>query len=653
VKPSSEPHRKLKQEVPLLETVLHAFNDLIARHPTIFRPFSSQIHSLLVSIIGSSTSFRPLPERVVELSQKLFISLHNCAPKNTSSEEWANACKLTIASIHRTADHAFRSLVEQWESTDPNFRNSTISRDSSQQVGDDGPDALGLSGWEGIPAGAGRLTTLLRLLSGFMSTRTASAVNIPIGAVLDLTSRLTSVTIPREGDDDNVQANREISREEREDLWVELPRIHVACIELFSNIIASLETAAISVVQNILEQTIWLFEAERSHRGIRAASYQLINRLLPLVGPSLTKSNLSALSTVIRFCCRDLLPSDSGSVSQSHNQTQPKNKPKGNQGSANADAFLNPALKGGNQSGAVAFVGLQSTAAKLLPILLASLPLKYIPLPLRIELDRTAILIGDQDAMMASVLNPVPVVKGRRVTPSILPFLVRRYSKELEVECLLRPRMPVLLGASEITDPILDEEEDEAENSEQAKTVVASHIFESSVPLSLNQAPSRADVTQNAVRSPGKRILPQDTHPSGHHTLTKSNEENHETPQTKKARLQPDDTVPSAGSQASSSPDSTPRMSISGQQVVPVTLSETALSPATVPLTSAPSVPSVSNASVSVLESVGGRMQSTDVRRDGEAGAQDEGEESDDEIPALNIEPDTDEEDEEDTLMEG
>ncbi|KAL1968969.1 hypothetical protein VTN77DRAFT_803 [Rasamsonia byssochlamydoides] len=659
VKPSSEPHRILKQEAPLLETVLHAFNDLIARHPTTFRPFSAQIHSLLVPIIGSSTSTGSLPEQVVELSQKLFISLHHCAPRNTSGEEWTNACKLTIASIHRTADHAFRSVVEQWESTDPNFRHATISRDSSQLVGDDGPDALGLPGWQGIHAGADRLTTLLRLLSGFISTRTASTVNIPIGAVLDLTSRLTSVTVPRDGDDGNVETNLEISREEREGLWIELPRIHVACIDLFSNIIFSLDTAAIPVIQNILEQTLWLFEAESFHSGVRASSYHLIRRLLPLVGPSMTKANLSALSTVIRSCCRDILPSDANGTSQAHHQTQTKDKPKGNQGSANADAFLNPALKGGNQSRAVAFVGLQSAASKLLPILLSSLPIEYIPMPLRIELDRTAILAADQEAMMASVLNPVPLVNGRRLTPSILPFLARRYPKEQDVECLLRPRMPVLIGGSGLTEPILDEEEDEAENHivDQSKTGVANHIFENSVPPSLsNQAPPRADVTQNAVHSPNKRNLPEDSQSSDRHTLSNSDDGNQGTPQTKKARLQSDGIVQSGGNQASSSLNGAPVASISRHQPVPVTLSEAAASsPATVPSVSAPIIPSVSNASVSSIPaSVAGRVHAADVQRNSKADGQDDGEESDDEIPALNIEPDTDEdEDEEDVSMEG
>lgn len=643
-----------------METVLHAFNDLIARHPTVFRPFSAQIHSLLVQIIGSSTSTGSLPEQVVELSQKLFISLHNCAPKNTSGEEWTNACKLTIDSIHRAADHAFRSVIEQWESTDPNFRNATLTRDSSQLVGDDGPDPLGLPGWQGIHEGGDRLTALLRLLSGFMSTRTASTVNIPIGAVLDLTSRLTSVTVPREGDDDNVQTNPEIGREEREGLWIELPRIHVACIDLFSNILASLETGVISVAQNILEQTLWLFEAENFHSGIRAASYHLMKRLLLLVGPSMTKTNLSALSIVIRSCCRDVLPSDTNSASQS--QVQSKDKAKGNQGSANADAFLNPALnKGGNQSGAVAFVGLQSAASKLFPILLSSLPVEYMPLPLRIELDRTAILAADQEAMMASVLNPVPLVKGRRVTPSILPFLARRYPKELEVECLLRPRMPVLIGGSGITEAILDEEEDEAVKGvsvDPAKTSLSNHTFENSVPPSFsNQGPSRADVAQNGVQSPSKRNLPEDTH-SSDHTLSKSQDGSEEMPQTKKARLQSNDIAPSEDSgpsllksKVSPSLDGRPVASISGSQPVPATISKAPAAPATAPSMSAPSIASVSNASASASASAANRIQTTNVQQ---AGGQADGEESDEEIPALNIEPDTDEEeDEEDVSMEG
>src|SRR5699024_3109717 len=118
---SSEPARKLKPNTPFLETVLHALLALMPRHPTVFRPFSAQIHSLLVVIIGSpSSGFFSGSE--VDLAEQLYVSLHNCAPKNTSGEEWKNAVKLTISSIHRTVDHVFRAVVEQWESVDRSLR---------------------------------------------------------------------------------------------------------------------------------------------------------------------------------------------------------------------------------------------------------------------------------------------------------------------------------------------------------------------------------------------------------------------------------------------------------------------------------------------------------------------------------------------------
>ncbi|KAH8702531.1 rRNA processing/ribosome biogenesis-domain-containing protein [Talaromyces proteolyticus] len=603
------------KEPRLLETVLSALIDLIGRHPTIFRPFLNQLQSLLLPIVGSSTLSSSLSSEAVHVAQNLFISLHHCASKNTSNEKWANDCKHTIASIHQTADHIFRSVIEQWESSDPNFKPSQSSKIQSSTPVDDAPNALGLPPWQGLHAGVNRIVTLLGLLSNFMSARTPSAVNVPIGAILDLTSRLTSVTFPRDGDETS-QGNREFSRDERVALWSELPRIHGACIDLFCAIIRSFSTSLTSVIQPILEQSIWTFEADLFDSDLRRSSYSLMTEILPLVGRSMSKANVFTLATLIRQCCRDLILPENDQTTKSQ-QSDSKTKSKGTQ-SLNVDAFLLPS-QGANPSKDLSSRNTYSAALRLLPIIYNFLPVEYIPLPVRAEMDRTAVLTGNREAMSAGVMNPMPSIKGRRPIPSILPFLTRRHSKELEVECLLRPRMPVILGGANVTF-----EADDYEEEQYVPSAIVSGIDVQDVP----PAASNEDLAQSHnVLQP---LLLQSKRNFSDHLEPSSTRPSQDTPeqrgfQVKKPRLEDESNVLTA-------------------QPTPVTLSETALSPAVVPSASVPSFPTAHNTDDSVLGSVATRVQSSGPREVlGNARPDNPSGDSDDDMPTLNIEPDTDE----------
>lgn len=650
MKPTSEPIRVLKPNATLLETVLHALTDLIGRHPTVFRPFSAQIHSLLVAIIG--TPEQNFSEAVNRLARQLFVSLHNCAPKNTHGEEWKTACQLTISSIHKAADPTFRAIVEQWESTDTALRRVARPQDYSLPPGDTDSDPLGLPSWQGIHAGANRLMNLIHLLSAFISTRTAATVNIPLGSIMDLTYRLASVTVPPEGKDgleSTIQLNPQIGRDERESLWSELPRIHIACLELFINVTDFLETGAVSIAQNILEQSLWIFEAESFNKDVRTALYTQIHHLLPLIGRSMTKQSISTLSPLIRACCRDLLPADIDSKSAQNQQSEQKGKSKSKQGTLNADAFLNMDMKKGQQLRKITSnQGLQLAASQLLPTLLVWLPGEHVAPALRAEIDRTAILTQNKEAMIASVLNPVPVIKGRRANPSILPFLAREYNAELEVEGLLRPRMPVLLGAPERNVSLIDEEEeDEITVPKFEASRPATDTLDRFLPASHNQVAAEAEVAQDLLNAHSKRGYPGDSidtdklKPS---TITNGDS-------TKKMRLESvnasiavpsllERTFPTSAASNAMTTDQ------DAAATVPVTFSEASASPVTAPSISRPSAPFVSQSGVSVTASVVSTVEATGAAADAE-------DDSDDELPALNIEPDTDDEEEEDIDMEG
>lgn len=657
-KSSSDPTRKLKPNTPLLETVLHALSKLIARHPTIFRPFSAQIHSLLVVIIGSSPSaFFSQP--VKDLAEQLFISLHNCAPKNTSGEEWRNAIKLTISSVHRTSDHVCRAVVEQWESVDPSLRQAQKPFDYSQEVGENGTDPLGLPAWQGIHSGVERLITLLRLLSGLLSTPTASTVAVPIGYILDLTSRLTAVTVPLEPVDashSNVQLNLQIGREERDSFWAELPRIHVACMHLFLDIVSVLEAGILPVAQNILEQALWVFRAESFSRELRASTYDLISSLLSMMGHSMTKQNVSSLTKLFRSCCRDLLNPTRDFGPSTDAPTNPAVKSKASQVSVNADTFLNPTLSQGRfGKSSSSFPDLVRASSKLLPTILTAVPTELLTPSLRSEIDRTIILAAEKNAMLASVLNPIPATTGRGVGSSIMPFLARRYASDMEVEGLIRPRMPVLMNTPNLNVYTnTDEDEDEDDEGEGASGPLYRGPSESTgflnkpLPAIPDMRQVNTEPDKERAPVPNKRSYERESEGHASEQSFAVPEGKPEEVKIKKARFEED--VPISSSPSAEGKTLVPLLTgalASSMQEASATIAPTA------PLQPASDMDSASAVQSDVPARVAAAAEETSLAlQPGEphGGAADD---SDDELPTLNAEPDTDEDEEDDATMDG
>jgi pre-rRNA-processing protein RIX1 len=604
-KTSSGSTRKPKPNTPFMEIVLHALLELIPRHITIFRPFSSQLRSLLAEVIGSSSPAY-FPEHVIDAAERLLVSLHKCAPKDQASTGWKDDCKATILAIHQTADHVLRAVIEQWESVDSSLTH--VRPNYSQEMSNEGPNNLGLPAWQGLHSGVDRLIALLNILSGFLSTPSAAAVALPLGSILDVTSRLTSVTVPLTSDSSQsgIQLNQEISRDEREGLWMELPRIHIACMGLLSNVVSVLETSATSVTQTILEQAVWTFKGEKFNQDLRSAVYGLLRSLVPVNGPAMTKHSVVSLTTVLRACCHDLLPPTGDSSSTGNASSDPKPKSKGGQGTNNADAFLNPELQNSRQAQASQFLDLQQNASALLQAVLVSIPAELVPPSVRAEVDRTIILTTDKGPMLASVLNPVPAAKGRGAASSIIPFLVRPYGDQMEVEALVRPRMPVLMTAPEL-DAYADEDE-EVEDEDMGDTAY-------------NAAPKTSEFLKQPVAMPlqvpqadqPKAIDPVPTFQKRTYTEESTTEEPtslKQDVQVKKARFE--ELVPSTSNQK---PFSQPALAVTQSEAPKVSASVS-----TIPTTLAPQA---------TLE-----------------------DDSDDELPTLNVDSDTDEEDD-DVTMEG
>ena len=458
----------------LLLTVLECFSELLPRHPTIFRTYLKQVRPLLCRLVAPTPSTGLSKEQsqdaptvvtsdVAGAARSLLVQLPCCAPKGASNEEWESALRTTIGGVHRVADRVFRSVLEDWQST---VREAPINGHKLDgEVQDLEDDYLSLPPWSGIFAGSERLTGLLQLVKEYLESPTASAITIRVGVIMDLITRILSLTVPASGSksfQNTVRINNQVSKEERENLWLVLPDLHVAAIELLLAMARRLQASTLAIDTLVIDQLVWVFGSEKDNAQVRTASYLAIAALLQRSGVTLPKSSIDSLGPLIRACCEDLLPSEAGPTPTKETPGQAKSK--GNsqpQGTANADSFLgsktlnDPTAK---------FTGLKEAANQLLPILLSNVRAQYFSDSLRARLDRTAVLVQHKDAMLASVLNPPPSKKFGKPAASILPLMARSFQGSQDIEGMMRPRMPVIRLGSQ--DAELDDEADEEEDVE-------------------------------------------------------------------------------------------------------------------------------------------------------------------------------------------
>ncbi|CAG5188412.1 uncharacterized protein ALTATR162_LOCUS11952 [Alternaria atra] len=465
--------------VGLLQIILESFNELLPRHPTIFRSYLKQLYPLLGRLVAPTPSDKTSQEQqtgarhgtcsdIAAAARQLYVQLPCCAPKGASSEEWTKAIKNITNVTHQASDRVFRAVVEDWQSA---AREAPLSNGHTldDEVQDLEPSS-DLSSWSGIFAGGERLTGLLYVIKEYLESPTANTVYLNVGTIVDLISRMLSLTIPASASknfQNTVRLNAQVSKEERECLWLLLPDVHVAAIEVLLALAHRTQTSTLALDPIIIDQLVWVFSAEKETSQIRTACYTAIDALVKRSGVALHKATIDSLVPLIRACCDDLLPSEIATPSTQ--QTPGQAKANGNsqpQTTANADSFLGAAKNtGGPNAG---FTGLKQAAHHLLPVLLSNIPAQYLSDSMRARLDRTAILTQHKEAMVASVLNPPPSKKFGKPAASILPLMARSFSAEKDVEGILRPRMPVIrLGGKDVEMEDANDEDEEMEVEEE------------------------------------------------------------------------------------------------------------------------------------------------------------------------------------------
>jgi pre-rRNA-processing protein RIX1 len=433
----------------LRETIFRSFCMLLPRHTTIYRPFISHIRQAIRPFLAPTSSDNQFVSQLLkESAQHLDVLLHQTAPKNSGGEEWGKAVRGLVQTVHETADHVFRAVIEDWEST-ASYSGRAV--DVNQPLHGGGNAAEDLLPWTGINSGVERITGLLELLAEYFKSETSTSVAIPLGSVFDMVTRMLSIAVPPSSAESSnghgaARLHPAIDRDERDGLWSGMPQIYVATLQVINTIAERIEEAFLSISQGSLDQLAWVFPFGKHSPDFRLNAYKLTAKTLFYIGQSFDRAQVGRLSGIIRSCCRDLQIVDPvlgglGAVEDSGRKA--KGQLEGS--NHNADTFLRTTIAVPLKETAKPPVATE--AGELLPLLLSHIPQQCLDLSLRSLVERTAILTHNKGAMLASILNPFVGKNGKAMT-SILPHLTREFGNDDTVEILLRPRLPLLPSAS-------------------------------------------------------------------------------------------------------------------------------------------------------------------------------------------------------------
>ena len=432
----------------IVAEVLAAFAALMPLHPTSFRPYLPQIHTLVSKHIAPTPS-NTAPEHADTVTsqllcnhaRRLFVLLHVCAPKNTAGEAWMKSLQEVIACLHRTADLVFRGLVEDWTpKLGRSESNTSHVRSLDEIIADSSPTHPNLPGWTGIEAGLERVDGLLGILQCFILTSTSIPVTIPVYELLEAVDRVLSALAP--SDVKSGRTRPEIDREERDALYLGLTMLHVSAMHFLSVMLTRFRLSLSSVIPGMLEQTLWVFEHEQANQDIRIASYGFVALVLSQIGPSIPKHLSEGLSYVFEHCCEDIVPSSDSQESNTTDSSSSKLQAiKGTVTST--DASISPIALCKSSVYSSASSKAQAAALKLLPLTLTHLPKDFLSVHLRTRIDRTAILTAHMEGMLGSTMNPPAREPRGGPAISILPFLSQLHGDVLGVEALIHPQMPV------------------------------------------------------------------------------------------------------------------------------------------------------------------------------------------------------------------
>ena len=418
------------------ETALQCLIRLLPNHPAAFRPFNNQIRLLISPLVAptpsdlktsNDTRNIALSQRSSTLARHFHALLPFCAAKNGASEEWRKYVSTILKQIGQTADRAFRAVHE----SDANDLGEA-SEEPASQIDDD----LMLIGWHGVGAGCERIRGLLLLLSAYLTTKGNMSYQVPIKAIYEMAERLLSVTSPQspvlgtrtEG------VNRQFTREERESLYMMLPHVHTAALEVLSTMISRMSLLSFGIAEDLLEQIGWMVQRSSPTTELRSIVYKVMDQIAGMIGTSITAQKSTSISIIIRMACKDLIPEAKESRVLNSNRNGNISKP-----DYNADSFTSNAAYSLRK--AKTLQTYQKNALLFLSTALLRLPAPTLS-SVRPEIDRVAILLQHEKLQLTSILNRQ--IGSRHQNANLIPFLAK--SHDPLVEALIHRRLGAVVG---------------------------------------------------------------------------------------------------------------------------------------------------------------------------------------------------------------
>jgi pre-rRNA-processing protein RIX1 len=422
----------------LLDTVLRSWAQLIPRHSATFRPFIGRIITILSRIIEIPRENADQERKsyiwnseVKEAARTVYVQLHNSATKTGSLGDRDSGCVEAITS----ASHAIRETFTAIFGYD-NLHNRHVIPQNGH-----------------IISSAEDLWEHLQFVRTYVTTASSKPVSVAIGKVTLIIQAVSSSPNARLSD-----GNVTIGKREREQFLIDLPRVHLAALDLIKALTIRFGMSISSVSIQLMDAVINIYQAHNENSILRCACYHAITYLLVLFGPGLTRAQCIQLTPIIQDCCRDLL---SATELESF-LSQPSSK-------TNMSSSKTPTLT----SASVISTQLRTSQpilasfARYPPLCVAAISLHVILLrhlspnalkpPIRAELDRVAIITQNADALVASTMK-FPTRSGQ----SIITFAARCGAARDGLEGLLRPRIPVVLHGGLMVE---EKDEDRAEES--------------------------------------------------------------------------------------------------------------------------------------------------------------------------------------------
>ncbi|GAA5845556.1 hypothetical protein JCM5353_006752 [Sporobolomyces roseus] len=237
---------------------------LLPLFPTALRPLSPSLHNLSISLLCSPNSSPSLKDS----ASSLFVNLYLLAPKGKEGlrEAWKTGVEALIASCDELTNFVSGGIFAEDMMTNHSLSPLSLPPLPSSRQSEDSSSPF--------PA-LDRLETLMKVLVRVLKTPTsekAGQVNVPVGALVELGSRLAGFNVQtpiRERVDPSTQTL----------IYSLLPKLQVMGCQLLAQVALSVGTKLVSfssLILGTISRTLSTYPVRSPMRPVLSISYSLI-----------------------------------------------------------------------------------------------------------------------------------------------------------------------------------------------------------------------------------------------------------------------------------------------------------------------------------------------------------------------------------------